>query len=91
MSEKDLNTLFNEAFEKASNMEHDSLPPDVMLRLYAYYKQATFGSIGSINYSNLDVRDAFKNNAWMQIRHISEDEAKRCYIAIINEVLNQEK
>lgn len=91
MSEKDLNTLFSEAFEKASNMEQDSLPPDVMLRLYAYYKQATFGSIGSVNYSNLDVRDAFKNNAWMQIRHISEDEAKRCYIDIINEVLKKKK
>jgi diazepam-binding inhibitor (GABA receptor modulator, acyl-CoA-binding protein) len=91
MSEKDLDTLFYEAFEKASNMESASVPPDVMLRIYAYYKQATFGSIGSVNYSNLDVRDAFKNNAWMQIRHISEDEAKQCYIDIINDILNNKK
>lgn len=89
MTEKDLDTLFREAFEKASNMEQDSLPQDVMLRIYAYYKQATFGSLGSVNYSNLDVRDAFKNNAWMQISHISEEEAKRCYIDIINEILNK--
>lgn len=89
MVEKDLDTLFKEAFEKASNMEQDSLPQDLMLRIYAYYKQATFGSLGSVNYSNLDVRDAFKNNAWMQISHISEEEAKRCYIDIINEILNK--
>ena len=88
MSEKDLDTLFKEAFEKASNMEQDSLPQDVMLRIYAYYKQATFGSLSSINYSNLDVRDAFKNNAWLQVSHISENEAKRRYIDLINEILN---
>lgn len=89
MVEKDLDTQFREAFEKASNMEQDSLPQDLMLRIYAYYKQATFGSLGSVNYSNLDVRDAFKNNAWMQISHISEEEAKRCYIEIINEIINK--
>lgn len=88
MPEKDLDTLFKEAFEKASNMEQDSLPQDVMLRIYAYYKQATFGSLSSINYSNLDVRDAFKNNAWLQVSHISENEAKRRYIDLINEILN---
>lgn len=88
MSEKDLDTLFKEAFEKASNMEQDSLPQDVMLRIYAYYKQATFGSLSSINYSNLDVRDAFKNNAWLQVSHITENEAKRHYIELINEILN---
>ncbi|TGD58283.1 acyl-CoA-binding protein [Flavobacterium humi] len=88
MSEKDLDTLFKEAFEKASNMEQDSLPQDVMLRIYAYYKQATFGSLSSINYANQDVRDAFKNNAWLQVSHITEDEAKRHYIDLINEILN---
>ncbi|MGH2665211.1 acyl-CoA-binding protein [Flavobacterium sp.] len=88
MPEKDLDTLFKEAFEKASNMEQDSLPQDVMLRIYAYYKQATFGSLSSINYSNLDVRDAFKNNAWLQVSHIPENEAKRRYIDLINEILN---
>jgi diazepam-binding inhibitor (GABA receptor modulator, acyl-CoA-binding protein) len=89
MSEKDLDTLFNEAVEIALTIPQSSLPQDVQLRCYAYYKQATFGAIGSVNYSNLDVRDAFKNNAWMQIRHISEEEAKRLYIDIIDEIKNK--
>ncbi len=87
MIEKDLDTLFQEAIDLANTIPQASLPQDVQLRCYAYYKQATFGSLGSMNYSNLDVRDAFKNNAWMQISHISEEEAKRHYIDLINEIL----
>ena len=89
MVDKDLDTLFKEAVAIANTIAQSSLPQDVQLRCYAYYKQATFGSFGSVNYSNLDVRDAFKNNAWMQISHISEEEAKRCYIDIINEIKNK--
>ncbi len=91
MSEKDLDILFKEAFEKASGMEQDSLPQDTMLRLYAYYKQATHGSIGDNNsfnyYNGQDVRDAFKTNAWLQVSNVSEEEAKKCYINLVNEIL----
>ena len=45
MSEKDLDTRFQEAVEVASKMTQASLPQDVQLRLYAYYKQATIGTI----------------------------------------------
>lgn len=89
MTEKDLDTLFNEAFMKVSNMEQDSLPQDVMLRLYAYYKQANFGSVRSMNYSNLDVRDAFKLNAWLQVSHLTEEESKRQYIDLVNEIISK--
>lgn len=89
MLEKDLDTLFQEAVAIANNIPQASLPQDVQLRCYAYYKQATFGTVNSVNYSNIDVRDAFKNNAWLQVSHISEDEAKQCYIDIINKIKNQ--
>ena len=90
MSDKDLDTLFQKAIALANTIPQSSLPQDVQLWCYAYYKQATFGALGSVNYSNLDVRDAFKNNAWMQIRNISENEAKRRYIDLINEIINNE-
>ena len=89
MSEKDLDTRFHEAIQLALTIPQVSLPQDVQLRCYAYYKQATFGALGSVNYSNIDVRDAFKNNAWLQISHISADEAKECYIEIICKILNK--
>jgi acyl-CoA-binding protein len=91
MSEKDLDTRFKEAIELALTIPQSSLPQDVQLRCYAYYKQATSGSLESVNYSNLDVRDAFKNNAWLQISHISVEEAKECYIDSINEISNNNK
>ncbi|GEL10973.1 Acyl-CoA-binding protein [Flavobacterium glycines] len=84
MTEKDLDTRFNEAVEKASKMTQASLPQDVQLRLYAFYKQATIGTMEIRQTSNFHLRDAFKTNAWMQISHLSADEAKENYIEIIN-------
>lgn len=87
MAKKDLDTLFQEAYEKASNMT-ESLPQDVMLRIYAYYKQATSGGEPTQGYyQNLDLRNAFKLNAWMQVQHLSTDEAKRLYINTINSLI----
>ena len=86
MSAEDLDQKFNEAVKKASRMTQASLPQDVQLRLYSYYKQATSG-IASPNYnSSHDLRNAFKMNAWMQIRHLSIDEAKELYIEAINSI-----
>lgn len=82
-SEKDLDTEFQEAYEIASNMT-ETLPPDVMLRIYAYYKQATLGKVHKNNFQASDLRDGFKMNAWMQVTHLTPDEAKRLYIETIN-------
>ncbi len=89
MSEKDLDTRFNEAVEAASQMSQDSIPQDVQLRLYAFYKQATFGTINPAMASNFDLRNAFKTNAWMQISHLSVDDAKERYIETINSILKK--
>ena len=84
MAENNLDSRFDEAVALASDMTQASLPQDVQLRLYAYYKQATFGTLnpsqGSPAYH---LRDAFKTNAWMQISHLTPDEAKEMYINII--------
>lgn len=87
MAAEDIEIRFKKAVEAASEMSQSTLPQDVQLRLYAYYKQATFGTIEYNNSSNYDLRNAFKTNAWMQISHISPDEAKESYIEIINSLL----
>lgn len=86
MSEKDLDTRFLEAVEIAETIPQASLPQDVQLRCYAFYKQATSGSINPLKTSNFDLRNAFKTNAWMQISHLSIDEAKEKYIEAILEI-----
>jgi acyl-CoA-binding protein len=89
MTEKDLDTRFLEAVAVAAEMLQSELPQDVQLRLYAFYKQATFGTMDYHQASNYDLRNAFKTNAWMQISHLSIEEAKECYIEIINTIITK--
>ena len=89
MPEKDLDTRFQEAVDIASEMTQASLPQDVQLRLYAYYKQATIGTINYNQSSNDDLRNAFKTNAWMQISNLTVEESKELYIEAINSLVNK--
>ncbi|PXY41371.1 phosphatidylserine decarboxylase [Flavobacterium cheongpyeongense] len=89
MTKKDLDIRFSEAVEIAMKMTQASLPQDVQLRLYAYYKQATFGTAVYNQSESFGLRDAFKTNAWMQISHISIEEAKENYIEIINSLTSK--
>ena len=87
MIEKDLDTRFIEAVEIASKMTQASLPQDVQLRLYAYFKQATFGSLSYNHTDSNDLRNAFKTNAWIQVSHLTIEEAKEKYIEIVNSII----
>ncbi len=81
---EDLNRAFLEAYKKASTTKI-KIAPDVKLRIYGYYKQATFG--GSHNFEsneNDELIRAFKFNAWQQVRHLTQEEAKKAYIRLIN-------
>jgi acyl-CoA-binding protein len=78
-----LDSRFDEAVALATAMTQASLPQDVQLRLYAYYKQATQGNVELNQTSTFHLRDAFKTNAWMQIKHLTVEEAKEQYISLI--------
>lgn len=83
---KDLDTKFDEAFNKISALE-ESIAPDLMLKLYAYYKQGTNGDTMSLN-TGPDVRNAFKFNAWMQLNGMPQEEAKKEYIKLAKKILS---
>jgi acyl-CoA-binding protein len=87
MIEKDLDTRFQEAVEIASFMTQASLPQDVQLRLYAFYKHATLDNTKFNISDNSDLRNAFKTNAWIQISHLTQDEAKQQYIELIHSLI----
>ena len=86
MEEKELDIRFEAAVVTANAMSQSDLPQDVQLRLYAYYKQATFGTIDTRISPVYDLRNAFKTNAWMQISHLTQDEAKEMYIEMITDL-----
>ncbi len=90
MKEKNLNKRFKEAFNIASNTEI-KLPPDIMLKFYAYYKQAHKGTNYSEPSGSVKLRNAFKLNAWLQLNHITEEEAKLEYINLVNNYLIDDK
>ncbi|PKH50968.1 phosphatidylserine decarboxylase [Tenacibaculum sp. Bg11-29] len=81
----DLDIQFQKAYKEASKLR-ERLPPDVMLKLYAYYKQAVKGDHFSFNTNN-GLRNAFKFNAWMQLKGMSEDQAKQEYINLVNSII----
>jgi len=89
MEEKELDIRFDEAVVIANTMSQSDLPQDVQLQLYAFYKQATFGTIDTRISPVYDLRNAFKTNAWMQISHLTQDEAKEMYIKMINTLANK--
>ena len=81
MTSEVLDIEFKQAVERI-NSHTEPFPADMLLRLYAYYKKA------SNNYerpsSSKPIINAFKTNALFQIKDVSQDEAKRIYIDMVN-------
>jgi len=86
--DSELDIIFKEAFEKVSKTEQ-SIPPDDLLRLYAYYKQAVKGDnfMFRTKKNEPDLRNAFKFNAWIQLKGMSAEEAKQEYVKLANDIL----
>lgn len=81
MENKALDIEFEESVERINNF-NEAFPADFLLRLYAYFKKATN------NYespsSSKPIINAFKTNALFQVKDITQDEAKRIYIDLVN-------
>ncbi len=84
MTPEEIDKEFELAYERACNTSK-RLPPDLMLKLYAYYKQATEHTAAYIPSGNSDVKNAFKLNALLQVKGMSVIDAKLAYIQVVNE------
>jgi diazepam-binding inhibitor (GABA receptor modulating acyl-CoA-binding protein) len=85
----DLDIAFNEAFSEISKLK-EAVAPDIMLKFYAYFKQANYGSNFSFD-NETDVRNGFKINAWMQLKGMTSKQAKKEYIKLAKQVLKNNK
>ena len=85
---EDLDKAFQEAANKAGNTKV-SLPQDIQLLLYAYYKKGNQenNSIAITNIKENDLRSAFKYNALIQIKGLSTQEAKKEYIKLVEKYI----
>ena len=81
MNSKDLDIEFQNAVNRV-NAHTEPFPADTLLKLYAYYKKAS-NDYGRPK-SKEALINAFKTNALFQVENITEDEAKRVYIDLVN-------
>ncbi len=79
MDKKVLHREFEEAFRRVSNSSQE-FPPDVLLQFYALYKQATQKNTFSHNEGEHELVSAFKINALLQVKSMTEDEAMEAYV-----------
>jgi acyl-CoA-binding protein len=81
MTSEELEIEFQDTVDRV-NAYTEPFPADILLNLYAYYKKATnnYSSPGS----KKAIINAFKINALFQVKDLSENEAKRLYIDVVN-------
>lgn len=84
MTPEEVEREFQLAYQRASNTSQ-KFPPDLMLKLYAYYKQATGLSTVYIPSGDSDIKNAFKLNALLQVKGMTAEEAKEAYIKLVKE------
>ncbi len=79
----------DDAFENAQ-IEVKKLPqkPDdaTLLKLYAYYKQATEGNVQGDKPGFFDFVGAAKYEAWEKNKGMEQNEAKQHYIDLVNKL-----
>ena len=90
MTPEEIDKAFDQAYEKACSTTR-RFPPDLMLKLYAYYKQATEHTAVYIPSGNSDIKNAFKLNALLQVKGMSTEEAKLAYIQLVEEHISNEE
>ncbi len=77
----DLSTRFAEAQAKIKPVT--GLGNDVMLEMYALYKQATVGDVTGDRPGMLDLRGRAKYDAWAKKKGTTKDAAMEQYIAVV--------
>ena len=83
-----LDNNFKSAADRATKLSKRP-PNDILLQLYALYKQANEGDVTGDRPSFADFEGRAKFDAWNKIKGKSNDEAKQEYISLV-ETLEQE-
>ncbi|UBV42891.1 acyl-CoA-binding protein [Deinococcus taeanensis] len=56
---------------------------DVLLKLYALYKQGTAGDVSGDRPGSFDFVGGAKYDAWAQLRGMSQEDAQREYVTLV--------
>lgn len=78
----DLTALFTKAAEDVQNLS-ESPDNDVLLKLYAFYKQGMNGDVSGKRPGFTSPVKRAKFDAWAELKGKSQDEAKQSYIDLV--------
>jgi acyl-CoA-binding protein len=62
---------------------------DVLLKLYAFYKQASEGDVGDDKPAMFDFVATAKYNAWSAVKGLKNEEATQKYVDLVNSLFEQ--
>ena len=74
---------FRDAVERSKRLS-ERPSNDILLKIYALYKQATEGDVNGERPGSFDFKAVAKFNAWEALKGKSQDEARREYIELID-------
>ena len=63
---------------------------DILLKLYALYKQASQGDVSGKKPGMFDMVGKYKYEAWEKLKGMDQENAQKEYIEIINSLAEQE-
>jgi diazepam-binding inhibitor (GABA receptor modulator, acyl-CoA-binding protein) len=81
----DLQAEFETAAQDVQNLARRP-GNDVLLKLYAYYKQATVGDVSGSRPGMTDFAGRAKYDAWSRLKGTSRDQAMQAYIDVVNKL-----
>lgn len=84
------NTMTVNTFQEASqkvNTLNNRPDNDVLLRLYALFKQATEGDVKESRPGGFDFKGNAKWDAWKKLEGTGQEQAQAGYVALVNELL----
>jgi acyl-CoA-binding protein len=83
----DLDNQFQSALEKVHSL--DTRPTnEQLLKLYGLYKQATEGDVQESRPGGFDFKAIAKYDSWSGMKGMSQDEAKKAYIDLVDSLFS---
>ena len=89
VKKQELDEVFDEHVKLGNEMPPQSA--DNMLIAYAYYKQAIHGDNTHDRPTHSDVIRTFKHDAWMRLKGMSQEKAKKAYVEHIKRLILETK
>lgn len=85
-----VSALFEEKAKAVNNLPTKP-STDELLKLYALYKQATVGDVNTERPGMFNLKDRSKWDAWNKLKGMSQEDAEKEYIELVDSLFEKYK